>query len=167
LCLKTLFIFKNLKFNGELKIVIIYEKAGQLANGLFLFGHFIANSIEYKYKLVNLSFNEYCSHFNSTLNGEFLNYPIKTKFFRNSMIVRNFIKINQVFLKVLSELNKKNNICEFFDISNTYDVKSISFDINDRDFVQMVKSIVILKNIRPKLEKCSNQYRNINIMLLN
>ncbi len=50
-------------------MVIIGSKTGQLANRLFAFSHFIANSIEYKYNLYNPAFEEYREYFLSTLSG--------------------------------------------------------------------------------------------------
>lgn len=46
-------------------MVVIQNKAGQLANRLFAFAHFIGNAIEYDYRLVNPCFDEYCQYFPS------------------------------------------------------------------------------------------------------
>lgn len=57
-------------------MVIIQSKSGRLANRLFIFSRFIANSIEYSYSLANPTFDEYCRYFPSTRKNDFGNYPI-------------------------------------------------------------------------------------------
>lgn len=81
-------------------MVVIHQKTGRLANRLFTFSRFIANSIEYKYTLVNPTFDEYCEYFPSTRENNFGKHPITVKlpsnipynvFYPLSM-VRKFIK---------------------------------------------------------------------------
>lgn len=51
-------------------MVVIQNKAGQLANRLFAFAHFIGNAIEHDYRLVNPGFDEYCQYFPSLTSAE-------------------------------------------------------------------------------------------------
>lgn len=57
-------------------MVIIQSKSGRLANRLFIFSRFIANSIEYGHALANPTFDEYCKYFPSTRNNNFSEYPV-------------------------------------------------------------------------------------------
>lgn len=60
-------------------MVIIQTKTGQLANRLFLFGHFIASSIEYGYRLWNPAFEEYERYFPAVRQNDFGHYPISVR----------------------------------------------------------------------------------------
>jgi hypothetical protein len=128
-------------------MVIISSKAGQLANQLFLFAHFIANAIEYKYKLINPPFDGYCYYFESTSNNKFLNYPIKAKFFRNPKINKIIFKFADLLIRILTKIKFNNLFYEVVDISKSHDLKGMNFDMNDRYFVELVKSkkIIIAK----------------------
>ena len=63
--------YANYNCSVDFKMLIIQEKLGmQLANRLFLFSHFIANSIENEYILINPTFDEYCQYFYATREND-------------------------------------------------------------------------------------------------
>jgi hypothetical protein len=59
-------------------VVIISDKFGQLGNRLFLFAHFIANAIEFDYKVCYPGFHEYAHYFIGTKGNYFCTYPAET-----------------------------------------------------------------------------------------
>jgi hypothetical protein len=60
-------------------MVIINSQNAQLANRLWGFSSFIANSIEHNYPLINLGFYKYRNYFEATQNNNFGRYPISIK----------------------------------------------------------------------------------------
>jgi len=73
-------------------MIVIYETRGGIGNNLYIFAHFLANSIEYGYELVNLAFDKYSSYFEGT----------KVK---NTKMTKEFVE---------------GHMSEFSDISSTY-----------------------------------------------
>lgn len=60
-------------------MVVMQNKAGQLANRLFAFAHFIGNAIEYDYRLINPTFDEYRHHFPALDADDFGGLPISVR----------------------------------------------------------------------------------------
>ncbi|MGA2223586.1 MAG: hypothetical protein ABSH41_03985 [Syntrophobacteraceae bacterium] len=56
-------------------LVVICHPSGRLANRLWLFANFIANSCEYGYSLANIAFYEYAEHFEHLKGDLFCRYP--------------------------------------------------------------------------------------------
>ena len=61
-------------------MVIISDKFGQLGNSLFLFAHFIANAIEFDYKVCYPGFHTYAHYFMGTKNNFFCTYPAEPSY---------------------------------------------------------------------------------------
>ncbi|MBC5772974.1 alpha-1,2-fucosyltransferase [Pontibacter sp. KCTC 32443] len=126
-------------------------KAGQLANRLFYFSHFISNSIEYNYKLINPSFDEYNKFFTSTSINEFGNLDISISLTNNTTIDTLIRKSINVLHKVAFPPLKNafgyrfHDIKEYDDRSDLekYNDRSICFDMNDADFVESAKNKVV------------------------
>jgi hypothetical protein len=102
-------------------MLIISNPYGRLCNRLFLFSHFIANSIEYGYTLINPTFNEYKHYFDSTRLNNFKSSKIfLSKYFINLYIniIQNNIKtkFKKSRLHAIYYLNSSND--EFFDLNN-------------------------------------------------
>jgi hypothetical protein len=72
------------------KTVIIADKNGQIGHRLFLFAHYIANSIRYDYKLINPDFNEFRDYFDSAKQNDYGNLAVSTRF-SNSVFLNNII----------------------------------------------------------------------------
>lgn len=60
-------------------MVVMQSKAGQLANRLFAFAHFVGNAIEYDYRLVNPTFDEYRRYFPALEADDFGGLPISVQ----------------------------------------------------------------------------------------
>ena len=56
-------------------MVIITDKCGRLANRLFLFAYFIANAIEFNYRICYPVFSDYAHYFQGTTNDILCRYP--------------------------------------------------------------------------------------------
>ncbi len=63
-------------------MIIVANKSGQLANRLFLFAHLVAFAAEHGITVANLSFDEYCIHFDSTKRDLFCRYPSRSSFIK-------------------------------------------------------------------------------------
>lgn len=80
-------------------IVLLEEQQCRLANRLYTFAFFLANSIEYKYELVNLAFDDYCSYFEGTkvknkkITKEFIREN-SSEFFNATAMYRNGVDMN-------------------------------------------------------------------------
>lgn len=72
-------------------MVIISNKAGQLANRLFLFAHFIAFAIENNMSIMNPSFDEYADLFEFSSKDLLCRYPPQKFFINNAKLIRCFI----------------------------------------------------------------------------
>lgn len=114
-------------------MVIMGSKSGQLANRLFTFSHFIANALEYKYKLVNPAFNEYRMYFNSTRLNDFGNNQISVT---NPMLIPFFrgckFPLTKFFKRSL--------------IHSVYVADDNEFDLNDVSYQNLVhnKKLIIM-----------------------
>jgi hypothetical protein len=74
-------------------LVIISDRVGQLCNRLFHFSYFIANAIEYGYKVKYPCFDEYCEFFESTLTNSFFDLPVSTKITPSSFVDGAILKL--------------------------------------------------------------------------
>ena len=81
-------------------MVIIDYKTGQLANRIFKFSYFIANAIEYDYKIVNPCFDEYCYLFDATQTNKFGKKNISIRY-------SNIKFINKIIRRFLTVFKKK------------------------------------------------------------
>jgi hypothetical protein len=124
-------------------MLVVDYKAGQLANRLFQFSYFIANSIEYNYKLVNPYFEEYRHLFPCVANNSYPAGNISTNFSNNktvAVIIKNAIRIARRFSK------KNDNTfmnCVFHNIRQTNDTIHKEFDMNDPSFTKKVKHKIV------------------------
>lgn len=124
-------------------MLIIDYKGGQLANRLFLFAYFIANSIEYKFKLINPFFEDYAALFPAVANNDYPEGLISTRFAESKMqsdFIQHAIRGARYFSK------KKNGhffSCVFHSIRQTHDAVYKVFDMNDAAFVNMAQQKII------------------------
>jgi hypothetical protein len=118
-------------------MLVIQGKQGmQLANRLFLFSHFIANSVEHKYVLINPTFDEYSQYFSATKNNDFGKHPIYTK-----------LRINLPYILFEFVLNLVSKIFSFSQWHEFIQSPTIGeFDLNNSDFLKNVKHKVIIVN---------------------
>jgi hypothetical protein len=72
-----------------MRTVLIADKNGQLGNQLFLFAHFISNSIENNYRIYFPAFNDLSIYFENASINNYGNYPIHNRFFK-SKVLNNF-----------------------------------------------------------------------------
>ncbi len=126
-------------------MVIINSQNAQLCNRLFGFSSFIANSLAYKYQLVNIGFHKYEPYFEATKNNDFDGYPISVRrsfsskldyFYSN--LFKNWFSFNyRRFSKTIT--TKK-----FYHTSFTDDLIPRVFDLNDTKFVNDAQNKNIL-----------------------
>lgn len=140
-------------------------KAGQLANRLFYFSHFIANSLEYDYRLINPSFNDYKEFFTATSTNDFGNYNISLSITFSDQIDEVMRKAVNVVQKVQIRPLRKIPGFYFHEI-RSYDAAPRSFDMNDTEFVTSAKNKVVfidgwLYRDYRNFEKYSPVLRNI------
>ncbi len=101
-------------------MVIITDKIGQLCNRLFHFSYFIANSVEYDYKVMYPYFDDYKFFFESTATNKFEGHPISIKLTPFKLISKLILKyINTLVLAYpnKSVLNIRANN-EIYDLKN-------------------------------------------------
>ena len=108
-------------------MVIIAFKSGRLANRLFAFSHFIANAIEYNYRLLNPTFYEYCKYFSSTRSDDFGGYQIAVKPYLYPLL--------RVLVPRLIRRCKNSALHHFFEIQ--YELTP--FDLNDKEFLTQTR----------------------------
>lgn len=132
-------------------MVIINFKAGQLANRLFYFAHFISNSLEYKYKLINPSFDEYNQFFTTTAANNFGDLDISVRLTPSekldSLLRNSLHALHKVVIPPIDNtpLYRFHNIKEY-DLrsdAESHDDKSVCFDMNDPDFVAAARKKVV------------------------
>jgi hypothetical protein len=110
------------------------SKPGGLANRLVAFSHFIANAIEYDYKLINPTFDEYCQYFPSLAQNRFRSYPIHSKFVVDVPF--------STFKKILNLTRRLRNSPLHAMISAGDDI----FDLSDPVFLALVRKKVVFTN---------------------
>jgi hypothetical protein len=123
-------------------MVIMNYKAGQLANRLFYFSHFIANSLEYKYRLINPSFEDYKAFFTSTSANDFGGHDI-------SLNLTPYKPLDEITRKAINAVQKvqvrplRKIPGFYFHEIKAYDAAPKSFDMNDADFVTSAQNKVV------------------------
>jgi len=117
-------------------MVIIQKKTGQLANRLFLFARFIANSIEYNYELINPCFDEYRPYFKSTRVNYFNELPISVELNPPVSYTRFYLKTN-----LLRYTRPVTEDYEFVISTNDQPI-----DLNDPIFVEKARQKKIFAN---------------------
>jgi len=117
-------------------MVINNYKGGQLANRIYAFGHFIANSMEYGYPLFNPEFDEYVPYFEATSKNYFDGYPISVTLFKQHFADRVFSRLFRLWADITHQLFTRTPFYILYRQFKTYDKKNIIFDLNDPSFVQ-------------------------------
>ncbi|WP_172798128.1 alpha-1,2-fucosyltransferase [Pontibacter akesuensis] len=117
-------------------------KAGQLANRLFYFSHFISNSLAYNYKLLNPSFNDYKEFFISTASDNFNGHDISLNITDNQQLDELMRKAVNAVQKVQIDPLRKLPGFYFHEIK-AFDAAPKSFDMNDPEFVASAKSKIV------------------------
>lgn len=107
-------------------MVIISDKSGQLANRIFLYAHFIANSIELNYKLVNPGFYDYAHYFNGTNNNIFLTYPQY-----KSSIKFSFTSVQKVIYYIINIISRF--MCKLY--LHTRFLRVLDISSRDEDYI--------------------------------
>ncbi len=126
-------------------MVIINSQTAQLANRLWHFSGFIANSIEYKYKLVNIGFFRYRPFFEATKTNDFNGYPIsmtRTHIPYLDYFYSNLFKNWSSF--TFRKFGKTPTLNKFYQTTFTTDEKEIVFDLNNPQFVQDAQTRKVL-----------------------
>lgn len=115
-------------------MVIVADRNGQLCNRLFHFSYFIANAIEYKYKLIYPCFEEYSGYFEKTDKNDFLNFPVKIRITSNTFI-------NKSILYLINRIRISVSKIFYLDING---IEHAQYDLNNHKFQSAVhKKIVI------------------------
>jgi hypothetical protein len=125
-------------------MVINNYKGGRLANRILSFAHLLANSIEYKYKLYNPEFDEYCSFFEAPSKNEFDQHTISTTIFNNHFLDRTFSRLFRLWADITHKLFTKTPFYVLYRIFKSHDSKSVIFDLNDPGFVNnaLTKTVI-------------------------
>jgi hypothetical protein len=121
-------------------MVIMNYKGGQLANRLYLFSHFIVNSIEHTYQLYNPEFDEYCPFFEATSTNNFQGYSVSTTIFKNHLADRIFSRLFRLWADITHKLFTRTSWYILYRIFNTNDKKNTNFLLNDPKFIQEAKN---------------------------
>lgn len=78
-------------------MLIIAEKVGQLGNRLLLYSNVIAYAIEHNLTVVNPSFAEYASLFETTHQDLLCRYPANRFFLGNSLLLKKLFIIEDMY----------------------------------------------------------------------
>lgn len=109
-------------------MVILYSRAGQLANRLWQAAYFISNAIENNYKLLHLGFAEYIIYFDESITFELEKQHRKWKIidfertsFKDKLLIKysNYSRACQLKYKFHLPLIKSINVWGTYDISLT------------------------------------------------
>lgn len=117
-------------------MVIIYSQNAQLANRLWGFSTFIANSIEYGYPLTNLGFHKYLPYFEATKHNDFGQHPIsisRSGIPKLDYLMSNLFKTWSSF--TYRKFGKTPTFGKFYRTMFDEDLKGKIFDLNRPDFV--------------------------------
>ena len=124
-------------------MVIINYKGGQLANRIILFSHFIANSIEYNYALVNPEFDEFEPYFNSTVANHFGSYSIGINFNNNHLKTQLIRRTARLFTDITHQLFTRTSLYVLYRIFKTHDKKQLFYNFNNPAFVKDAQTKVV------------------------
>jgi hypothetical protein len=113
-------------------------KGGRLANRIIAFSHLIANSIEYKYKLYNLEFDEYRQYFEGTCDITFSNYTVSTTLYKNHFLDRAFSVLFRLWADITHRSFTQTRFYKLYRIFKSHDSHQTLFDMNDAEFVNDV-----------------------------
>ncbi|MGY3051974.1 hypothetical protein ACVWYG_000161 [Pedobacter sp. UYEF25] len=117
-------------------MVIINSQNAQLCNRLFGFSSFIANSLTYNYRLVNIGFHKYLPYFEATKNNDFDGYPISVK---RSFSPKLDYFYSNLFKNWFSFTHRKFGITptirKFYHTTFSNDLIPEIFDLNNPDFI--------------------------------
>ena len=119
-------------------------KGGQLANRIILFGHFIANSIEHNYALVNPEFDEFEPYFISTVSNHFGIYPISLNFNNNHLKTQFIRRTARLFTDVTHQLFTRTSLYVLYRIFKTHDKMQLVYNFNNPAFVKDAQSKIVL-----------------------
>ncbi len=125
-------------------MVIINYKGGQLANRIVLFSHFIANSIEHNYALVNPEFDEFEPYFISTSTKHFDSYPIGVNFNNNYLKTQLIRRTARIFTDVTHQLFTRTSLYVLYRIFKTHDKQQLVYDLNNSAFVKDAQTKMVL-----------------------
>lgn len=123
-------------------MVIVNYKAGQLANRLFHFSHFIVNSKTYKYKLIYPFFDEYKDFFELD-DKDFYSKKIRIRYFSNSFINR---KTKKIVNSCMRRYKKNLWLPSFLQVISIdkNDFEDLTFNMRDRDFVTPAQDKILI-----------------------
>ena len=125
-------------------MVINNYKGGQLANRIFAFGHFIANSLEYGYTLYNPEFDEYVRYFEAPSKNYFDGHPISVTLFKSHFADRAFSRLFRLWADITHKLFTRTPFYILYRLFKTNDKKNINFDLNNPDFVLEAKQKTVI-----------------------
>ena len=126
----------NQLIKSESKMVFNNYKGGQLANRIISFAHFIANSIEHQYKLVNMEFDEFEPYFESTASNDFKGYLISTIIYKNNFKSQLFRRSIRLWTDITNKFISHLPWYTLYRIFKTHDRKGIEFDLNNEQFIK-------------------------------
>lgn len=115
-------------------MVVMQNKAGQLANRLFAFSHFIGNAVEYRYKLINPTFDEYGHLFPAVARNDFGGADISVHF-RPRISFKAFESSTRRFLKRLP----RSPWHRWYRL----DGDDVEFDLRAPDFIESARSKLV------------------------
>jgi hypothetical protein len=121
-------------------MVVINVRYGQLCNRIILFAHFIANSIQNNYKLLNLNFTEYSEYFDATQRNDFEGHKISTRLTGLTMIDKFFGNALMIFGRIGHRISSRILNLHFIRLVDP----EISFDLERVDFQLAAKHGIVL-----------------------
>lgn len=125
-------------------MVIMNYKGGQLANRIILFSHFIANSIEHNYALVNPEFDEFEPYFISTSTNHFGSYPISINFNSNYLKTQLIRRTARLFTDITHQIFTRTSLYVLYRIFKTHDKIQLVYNLNNPAFVKDAQTKIVL-----------------------
>jgi len=118
-------------------MLIVVNKFGQLANRLFMFSHFIAGAVEYKYKLAYLGFQDYQHLFEGTEKSNFEGLEMRLSYTPYSWLDGLIQKTSRVWFRLLG-IHRDNSLYRLYNDSDKG--TNVNFDISKPSFISDVKN---------------------------
>ncbi len=136
-------------------MVIITEKIGQLCNRLFHFSYFIANSVEYDYRVIYPYFDDYADCFDAILTNNFAGYHITTR-------ITYFKLVNKLLLRYLNRYITVIPNTLMIDIRNNNEI----YDLKNEAYLAAAKSkMVFTKGWLFKDEENLKKHRDLLLQI--
>jgi hypothetical protein len=126
-------------------MIIVSSQIGQLGNGLFLFAHLLAHSIEKKRVLWNPAFYRYTAFFKATKDRLLPGYPLRGLRMAHPYWLREFLYRCVRRFSGSHKVNKCSMpLFKVIDITDSHDAVGMNFDLGGREFDGLYENSPVL-----------------------